>query len=166
MTRLIDLTGQTFGSWLVVGPYTRINKTTYWSCRCGCGVVTDIAASSLRAGTSTQCQACASRTHGAAGNFQQNNTTPEYSAWHNARSRCNNQNNPKYADYGGRGIDFHPDWANSFEKFLEEVGPKPEGYVLDREDNDKGYVPGNVRWVTYSESNKNRRKKEKDETVP
>lgn len=44
----------------------------------------------------------------------------------------------------------------SFEAFLEEVGVRPKGAVLDRQDNDKGYVPGNVRWVSRKKSAVNR----------
>jgi transposase len=30
-------------------------------------------------------------------------------------------------------------------------------YTLDRTDNDSGYRPGNVRWATRAEQNRNRR---------
>jgi len=46
----------------------------------------------------------------------------------------------------------------SFEQFFEEIGVKPQGYILDRRNNDGHYEPGNVRWVTRKESNRNRRR--------
>lgn len=48
-----------------------------------------------------------------------------------------------------------PEWEASFKAFFAEVGPRPEGTVLDRINNDAGYWPGNVRWVTHSESMRN-----------
>jgi hypothetical protein len=84
--------------------------------------------------------------------------SPEYSAWVNARYRCNNPAAPAYADYGGRGISVDSRW-DSFEAFLADMGrrPGPE-YSLDRIDNDGDYAPGNVRWATRTEQLSNRRK--------
>ena len=79
---------------------------------------------------------------------------PEYCAWHDAKQHCTNPNNSHYKYYGERGIKF---LFISFQQFLLEVGPKPKGYVLDRIDNEGNYEPGNVRWVTRSMSNRNRR---------
>ena len=79
----------------------------------------------------------------------------EWRAYYGARARCLNKNVPRYSDYGGRGIKF---LFKSFEQFFAELGPRPaRGYTVDREDNDGHYEPGNVRWATYSEQNKNQR---------
>jgi hypothetical protein len=74
------------------------------------------------------------------------------------RARCSGGQPECWKNYGGRGISVCSEWAADFEAFFEHVGPRPdEGYELDRIDNDDGYRPGNVRWVTKSENNKNRR---------
>lgn len=39
------------------------------------------------------------------------------------------------------------------------MGEAPDGYWIDRIDNTKGYEPGNVRWVTPTESAKNRKRR-------
>ena len=82
---------------------------------------------------------------------------PEYVTWVNARNRCNNPNNKDYPYYGGRGITFSPQW-DDFEQFYQDVGPKPSPeYTLERENNAIGYEPGNVKWVTQAEQQRNRR---------
>jgi len=77
------------------------------------------------------------------------------------KQRCLNKNAERYADYGGRGITIHKEWMNDFTAFMNyivsAIGERPEGYTLDRIDNDKGYEPNNLRWATYSEQNFNRR---------
>jgi hypothetical protein len=71
--------------------------------------------------------------------------------------RCTNPNHKSFHYYGGRGIGVAPAWK-SFERFCADVPPMPEGrYQLDRIDNEKGYEPGNVRWVTPRQNSRNRR---------
>lgn len=84
--------------------------------------------------------------------------TPERAAWYGAQQRCNNPKCPKYASYGGRGIRFCEEWSRSFETFLGHVGLRPStDHSLDRIDVDGHYEPGNVRWATRSEQQRNRR---------
>lgn len=71
-----------------------------------------------------------------------------------ARARCQNPKHISYAYYGGRGITFE---IATFEEFFKEVGPRPTGCSLDRIDNAKGYVLGNIRWATLQEQAANRR---------
>lgn len=85
--------------------------------------------------------------------------TPEYRAWQQMKNRCNNQADPKYPHWGGRGIAVCKEWESSFVAFYEHIGPKPgESYSVDRIDNDGNYEPGNVRWATKKEQAANRRK--------
>jgi hypothetical protein len=44
----------------------------------------------------------------------------------------------------------------SYEQFLAELGPRPEGMTLDRIDPMGHYEPGNVRWATRDQQAKNR----------
>ena len=81
---------------------------------------------------------------------------PEYNAYRSAKQRCTNPNNPKWFDYGGRGIKF---LFTNFSQFFIEIGRRPKGKVLDRRDNNGNYEQGNIRWVSISTSLKNRRRK-------
>ena len=79
----------------------------------------------------------------------------EYNSYCAAKSRCTNPDDQAFADYGGRGIEFH---FENFEEFIEHVGPRPEKHQLDREDNKGHYEPGNVRWVTKKVNCRNTRR--------
>ena len=82
--------------------------------------------------------------------------TPTYSSWHGMKGRCNNENHHKYHLYGGRGISLCERW-HDFSNFLEDMGERPEVTTLDRIDSEKGYEPGNCRWATPTEQNRNKR---------
>jgi hypothetical protein len=71
-------------------------------------------------------------------------------------SRCTNPKATGYENYGGRGITVCSRWW-SFENFLRDMGPRPEGLTLDRyPNNDGNYEPGNCRWATPKEQGENR----------
>jgi hypothetical protein len=82
---------------------------------------------------------------------------PLYWMYHGMLSRCYNPNNPRYDDWGGRGIKVCKQWRTNFLLFVEDMGPRPEGYLIDRIDNDGDYKPTNCRWVSPRESRLNQR---------
>jgi hypothetical protein len=58
---------------------------------------------------------------------------PEYQVWHSMLQRCYNKNNQAYHRYGGRGILVYEKWRESFWAFLEDVGLRPQSWLLIKE---------------------------------
>lgn len=134
---------------------------TLVECLCDCGTVKQVAYGMLRSGQTKSCgcyaretssDRCKSyRTHQMTG-------TPTYRTWRSMIGRCTKSNYKKYELYGGRGITVCDKWSASFESFLADMGERPTGMTLDRYPNQNGnYEPGNCRWATVAEQNRNRR---------
>ena len=70
--------------------------------------------------------------------------------------RTTHPNHKYYARYGGSGILPTEAWRD-FRNFLADMGACPEGYSLDRIDNEKGYFKENCRWIPLRDQPKNRR---------
>ena len=83
---------------------------------------------------------------------------PLYLTYQGMLSRCYNENQPHYDDYGGRGISVCLRWIVDFWAFVEDMGDKPSPlHSIDRVDNDGIYHPLNIRWATKKEQQNNRR---------
>lgn len=86
--------------------------------------------------------------------------TSEFIAWSGAIDRCYNKNSHKWIDYGGRGIKVCEQWieeGKGYLNFINDMGRKPKGFLLDREDVNGDYNKENCRWVSSSYSAYNTR---------
>lgn len=73
------------------------------------------------------------------------------------KSRCYNENNQDYYNYGAKGVRVCNEWKKDRNKFVEWAIDNGYEYnlSLDRIDNSKGYNPENCRWVSKIEQARN-----------
>lgn len=78
-----------------------------------------------------------------------------------AINRCHNRNDPNYKNYGGRGIYVHTAWRDDKAEFLRYVqtltGWDTPEFDMDRINNNSGYEPGNIRFISRAENSRNKR---------
>jgi len=131
---------------------------TFWACKCSCGNEFEAHGTKLRRNLIQRCKACRAKFTGDRSRTHGKSKTSEYIIWSKLRERCNNPTSPAYASYGGRGITVCARWS-SFERFLEDMGPRPSrNYSVDRIDNDGNYEPENCKWATQKEQCRNTRR--------
>lgn len=140
-------------------------------CRCVCGAESMVYTSSLKSGRSTRCNACAKVAASTKRYWVYRDAMPDDE--HRTRllnrlsaaiSRCGNPNDASYKHYGRRGISVCSSWRTDRTEFLRYVQTLPGWDVseleFDRIDNNLGYTPGNVRFVSKSGNLRNKRRVE------
>lgn len=155
MSKIVDSTGQRFGRLLVVKRAgSNRDGHVMWYCRCDCGKAVTVTGVAIRGGHTVSCgcvrlekTVARSRTHGKA-------FTRVYGIWNGIVQRCTNARRRGYARYGGRGIVVCERWR-IFENFYGDMGDPPPGASIDRIDANGHYEPGNCRWATRADQNRN-----------
>lgn len=153
--------GARFGRLTVVCPTEkRQSSFIVYKCHCDCGNDCYIASGNI--GKSTNSCGCLEEESRIKHNKSK---TKLYDVWTNMRQRCLNPNNPRYKNYGGRGITICEEW-NDFQNFYdwaiahgydENLNKEKKLCTLDREDVDGNYEPSNCRWITNKQQQNNKK---------
>ena len=77
-----------------------------------------------------------------------------YKIWRGMHSRCCTPSATGYKNYGGKGIKVCSRWG-MFENFYADMGDVALGMSIERVDSFGDYEPGNCKWATRKEQNRN-----------
>ena len=121
------------------------------NCLCDCGKSRVVSVGHFNTGKIKSC-GCHKVSHGHGGEVR----SREYISYHNMIARCTKPSNKRFKDYGGVGISVCKPWIDSFVNFISDMGDCPDGYQIDRIDNNLGYCKDNCRWVSRKENQANR----------
>lgn len=166
MVPAVPMTGKRFGQITVMGradPASDAKGIALWYCRCDCGETFVRPGPDIRQrGAENRCRSCGISIIIAKQTIHGKSDTHLHVTWLGIKRRCRNAEYRGYKSWGGRGIRIIDRWHDDFEQFeadiLTEIGDRPTaGHTLDRRDNMGHYEPGNIRWATVSEQNRNRR---------
>ncbi len=138
-----DLRGEVFG-WLA--PLKQVSTNpVMWECRCSCGEIVTATPQHLKR-TLRACPACrqAYKRHVKPAYLMTKN--PAASSWYTMIKRCTDPAYREYPNFGGSGIKIHPPWME-LDKFMEDMGQRPENHVLHRRDSEGDFTPANCLWV-------------------
>lgn len=134
----------------VIKPTTkREGGSVVWECKCKCGNTAFVSARSLNPGPGKtpqkSCGKCGDSTH------------PLHAIWIGIKSRCYDISNPAYKHYGARGIVMSLEWREDFLNFVTDMGPRPEGYSVERINVNGNYEKENCKWANATEQAYNKR---------
>ena len=145
MGKALDLSNQTFGRLTVlsfshVKGNNRSNQRRIWNCICSCGQSKQASTNDLRSGRVKSCgclhkeSSQSNATHGYTkrinGKYQPD---PTYQAWQNLKVHSIDQ--------------LPPEWINSFEQFLADVGERPTpDHRLHKHYAREDHGPTNTYW--------------------
>ena len=151
-----DYTGRQFGEWTVLKFANFSGRSYRWTCRCSCGVVKDVLLSGLLYGRTTQCRVCSN-------NKGSGKDNPNWKGYGkipgvvlqkikmSTRKRASNFDVDIDCEYLDKLWDLQGGaCVLSGRKLSLGVGTNFSGgnASVDRIDSSKGYVRGNVQWVT------------------
>lgn len=166
--------GDRYGELTILGTVLKpvgAAKTRMVRVQCSCGAEPhEVQLYNLLKGASRRCNSCAKKQSGfwRKDYFKYADACPDdahrrrlLNRLSACKNRCHNPNDSAYANYGGRGIRVHEPWLKDKAAFLRYVltldGWDEPRLELDRIDVNKGYEPGNLRFITRKENVNNRR---------
>lgn len=125
-------------------------------CSCSDQTVKEVRLTNLRSGRTTSCGCLLRERHTTHGEHK----TRLYGIWAQMKHRTTSMKVRAAHRYVGRGIAVCAEWRDDFTVFRDWALAHgyADGKEIDRIDNNRGYEPGNCRWLTKLENLENRSK--------
>lgn len=155
---------QKYGRLIALKNIGVIKGCTYFKCKCDCGNIIDVCATSLKTGHTKSCGCLQKEVVARLNTKHGMSATKTYITWEAMIRRCYSEKSARYKYYGGRGITVCQEWRDSFETFYNDMGKRPENQTIDRINNDLGYFKENCQWATSMEQSHNRRLSRRNKT--
>ena len=140
-------------------------KKKLWLCLCDCGNYIEIETGKLKTGHTQSCGCLKQEKKENIGEvnkkYKHYGDKKLYGVYKAMLDRCYNPQNPRYQNYGGRGIVVCDEWTNDngYDNFANwTLLTRPDvALTLDRIDVNGNYEPDNCRWITNQEQQYNKR---------
>ena len=136
--------GTRFGKLTVIKETNKIGSNRAFLAECDCGTIKPVQGRYLRLG---KINSCGCMKHKRTTDGHKRSEHPLYQIWRNMHERTTNRKHKGYATCGGQGVRVCDEW-HVFDRFIEDIGPRPKGTMLCRLDFKKDYTPENTRWLT------------------
>lgn len=137
-----------------------------WLCQCDCGNYIHANISKLKSGHTTSCGCALAEFVGNINRKYKTSNKRLYSVYKSMISRCQDNLNNRFNDYGGRGIKVCKEWAgeggyDNFAEWALNSGYNPDAKqgecTLERKNVNGNYEPSNCCWITNLQQQNNKR---------